>query len=410
MKQYIVWLKTEYKRAAIALPGLFIKGIIPLLVFGMILTFAVKKDAYEAYEKGSIGIVAPEDVTSELALKFVESMEAVEQNFSLVRIKKEEMFTLLENKEMIAAVEVPENIIEDTYYGNMVELSMYVPKVMDVNGLVFTEIMKAGVNTLATAQSEIYTTLAIMDKYENNHNGFSAMCLDINKKNLNIYLNREEYFRTRTLSVTENTGYTNYYAAAFFVLLCLLSGLFITGYGKRTDTETKLVNKRLGIPLSLQYLGRGLVISTMLCIPMICYILMLRLPLFSVQIKVTPQMVWLLLGSVALTASYQLIFFTLAENKKSVVLPIVVFTLIFGYVSGCILPNSILPDSIKRIGTLLPFHHLRLLWQDGFSANSRMDTKAIGNVMLGIILFSLLGDLLLWLKQRKYGGKKYGNG
>ena len=139
MKQYIVWLKTEYKRAAIALPGLFIKGIIPLLVFGMILTFAVKKDAYEAYEKGSIGIVAPEDVTSELALKFVESMEAVEQNFSLVRITKEEMFTLLENKEMIAAVEVPENIIEDTYYGNMVELSMYVPKVMDVNGLVFTK-------------------------------------------------------------------------------------------------------------------------------------------------------------------------------------------------------------------------------------------------------------------------------
>ena len=408
MKKYIVWLKTEYKRAALVLPGLFVKAIIPLVIFGMILSYAQKNDAFSAKEKGTIGVVAPEGAAAELALNFVESMGAVDRNFNLVRIKEEDIIPLLEKKEIVAAVCVPDNIMENVLYGEMVELSMYVPETTDVNSLVFTEIMRAGVNALTMAQGEIYATRAMIDKYGQDPGGLGAMYDEINKKNLNIYLNRGGYFRVRQLSVTENTGYTNYYTAAFFVLYCLLSGLFVTGYAKRTETEMKMLKKRLGISYTAQYLGRTLVLTTLLLIPISCYFLMIKLPVFHTGIKVllSGKAILTLLFCAWFTAFYILFFYTIVENKRTVMLPLVVSALIFGYLSGCILPISILPNIIKKIAGLLPFNAMRILVQDIAAGKQGTDSGTLVILLVGMLVFFLAGLWILCSRQKNFGGAK----
>ncbi|MGN0386665.1 MAG: ABC transporter permease [Lachnospiraceae bacterium] len=408
MKKYIVWLKTEYKRAALVLPGLFVKAIIPLVIIGMILSYAQKNDAFSAKEKGTVGVVAPEGAAAELALNFVESMGAVEQNFNLVRIKEEDIVPLLEEKEIVAAVCVPDQVMENILYGEMVELSMYVPETTDVNNLVFTEIMKTGVGALTMAQGEIYATRAIIDKYGQDPGGLGTMYNEINKKNLNIYLNRAGYFKVRQLSVTENTGYTNYYTAAFFVLYCLFSGLFVTGYAKRTETEMKMLKKRLGISYMAQYLGRTLVLTTLLLIPISCYFLMIKLPVFhtGIEVLLSGKAILTLLFCAWFTAFYILFFYTIVENKRTVMLPLVVSALVFGYLSGCILPLSTLPNIIKKIAGFLPFNAMRMLVQDIAAGKQGTDLGALVIMLVGMIAIFLAGLWILCSRQKNFGGAK----
>lgn len=116
--------------------------------------------------------------------------------------------------------------MEGILSGNNVQAKLYLADKTDLQGLVLETLLQAGVGSLQTAQGEIYTISRLAGIYGLDGEQIQSMYNDVDAANLKLYLNREQYFRTRRLSRTENEGAVNYYGSSLLALYFLLTGLF----------------------------------------------------------------------------------------------------------------------------------------------------------------------------------------
>lgn len=380
MKKYLFWLKTEYKRAAVLLPKILLKAVMLALSVGMI-AFCGQKIANRDSEHAlvQIGYTAADDRLTGLAVSFVENMESVKNFCRLLPMTEEEGLNKLQKGEISALLVLPENVIEEILYGSNAPAKLYVADNDSPFGMLFAELGKAGVGMLQTAQAEIYATGMLAEKFSCGYYRLTQMYEEIDAFNLEIVLNREQYFKSRSLSKTGSQSIAVYYGSAIFTMYLLLSGLFFGSYLARSRTEQQMLFKRLRILPVGQAVGRLFVTVDMLCFLLLLPACAFFLPVVRSLLKVSLSGggLLLLLSAVCFAAVWLQVLYLLAENHRTAMLSVGVSTLIMGYFSGCFVPSPLMPQIAVKISAFLPTTYVKAAFTLLFAGQGSVKTPLL---------------------------------
>lgn len=370
MKKYLIWVRTEYKRAAVVLPSVFIKAVIAVILIGMVAFCGVKRViGSKENPLVQIGYYAPNDPLTNLAVTYVEDMSSVKNWCTLIPMDSKAGLVALEQGEIAAFLMLPENVMDGILSGNNQPAQLYLSSKHAFLGQLFEELVTAGVGLLQTAQGEIYATHKLVMEFSLDGSKLEEMYQQIDDFNLHLAMNREQLFHTRTLSITENQSVMVYYVGALMALYLMFLTVLWGKHLKRSNTEMRICTQRLGISVWQQLAGRIGITWFMLTV---CFLPVLALWLLpdirhTLTIALSPSILLLIILSLTVTAVWLQLVSILGDNKQVIIWILVLTTIMGGYVSGFFIPSSLLPDAIKKVAAYLPTTYIRHSFSSLFS-------------------------------------------
>lgn len=396
MRRFIIWVILEYKRAVKILPFLLIEAIVLILFIGTIAfcTQKIEENKNQTEEKMIIAY-ATEDKNKlmDLALSYVESMESVKDIYEFVQVDLEQGKTMLAKGEAIAFIVLPENIVEGILDGKNPPAIIYLPKNISPIGHVFEVIVDSGIGMLQIAQAEVYAANDICVNY-NGYDSISDMLYDINIFNINLVFYRENLFKIKSVSATENLPIINYYCAAGMVLYLLFVGLSFCLYFQRTSKECEKQLEVRGISFSLQGIGKLLVIFSLLLISSIIPVLLALIFHQLDMIHITLTFSKIIGGMLCLVATAEVILFLymVMKSTKGAMLCLGFLSIVSCFFSGVFIPSALLPIKIRSIGEWLPTTWMKHIWLSWFQ-----ESEVIHVFLWKLVIFILLSFGILHL-------------
>ena len=406
MKRFWIWLKTEYKRAAFLLPSLCGRAALVLAAVFLLLFCARRWAEGENSGPIKIGYAAQEDPLTRMAVSYVENMESVKSFCSLVAVDEEEGMERLRRGELTALIVLPRNVVEGILNGQNEPAELYLSQAAQPLGLLFEELADTGIGLLQTAQAEIYATSRLTEEFGEGGETLESMYREIDAFNLNLVMNREQYFRQRGLSPTGSQSVAVYYGGALFTVYLLLSGLFFITRLKRSMEEQMLLALRRGISLPAQLAGRTLVTVFLFfaasCLPAVLWLW----PPVRENLRPAPDLPVcgvLFLAFLCAAALLQLVCL-LADSPSATILIWGVLALMMGYVSGCFLPSALLPEIVEKLSLFLPTTYIRSAFSMLFSPTAADAGKTAAGLAFFTALFCLTGSLAAETRKRRRAG------
>lgn len=416
MKAYLVWLKTEFKRVAKRLPSLFIGAIVLTVLVGAIAFCALmvsKLRGQEMQTQVKVALVAPKDALTDMAISFVTDMDSVKEWCNFERYSLEDGLLALQSKEVVAVIELPDQVINSILDGTNMPAKLYLLQEESLGSDLLEIMAQAGISLLQVAQSEIYVTTDFFFEYSF-EDSLSNLYGEINLYNLNLAINREELFKSVMLSETEGISLGVYYGATAVGMFTLLFGLLLADLVvESTDREKLLHVGRVSI--GAQVIGRWKVLTLTNFIGTFIAISAFRIltnggDLWQNLKWCIGNSLYLLLAVGCITAMYMLLG-TLFTDKMSYMFLLGLGSLVMGYMSGYFVPFGMLSMKIKSLACLLPTTYLHgigrgiLTSQDVNAILDRQGTlllKQSGEIVAYFcLLFWLVGSLFVCFLLRK---------
>lgn len=418
-----IWFRTEYKRAAAMLPLILKRAVILVMVCAImagITVFFVNEIKQKEPQKDisvNIGYVAGTDNMTQLAIKYVKGIASVKAMCNLQSYDLEEGMDRLRAKDIDALVVLPDNIIEGILTGSNAPATIYVSDdgmkmasefngLGNIGGLIFRELVSSGVSMLKTAQAQIYVASDmahknIADNYDIilQADKLQSAFDEINRYNLSMAITRESLFKTKQLSVTGNDSPVVYYGGALITVYLMFSGLFLGVYCKRSCIMQKMFNKRLGIPYILQIVSQMAVMVKLLAVVGALPLLLLVYRPFReyVNIEISVCDIFLVILVLIMMSAYFLLIYQAVEKKELALLVVGLSAFVQGYMSGCFVPEVLLPDKIALVGKYLPAWYMRTVFAGLFGGKSKNNTM----IITGIIVWTVVFCFVIWLLMNK---------
>lgn len=390
-----IWLKTEWKRAAVMLPVILKRAVALLLVFGMAVgaaafcAFVISKQPDASQIR--IGYTAADNALTDMVVNYVQEMESVKALCSIERVSEEDGLRLLQEGVLSAYVALPDDIVEGILSGENAPATVYMTDDGVVKSLLFRELADAAVGMLQTAQAEIYAVSYVLDEEAYADHAFvQKLYDDINRFNLGMAAGREDLFKPKNVSVTENDTYVIYYGSAALAIYLLLVGAFFGDFFCHSDTWRCMLERRLHTSRAWQVICGFLAgILPMLVVTALPFVTLV-LPFVREQVSVGLSWeVFLLIGmNAVLNVLYFMLLYQILGEKRSALLPIGILAVVQAYLSGCIVPSVLLPDLAYAIGKYLPAAFLKKAFTVVLSGEMHKASSAIvGLLVWSIVLF-----------------------
>lgn len=389
MGRFSKFLQTEYKRAAVRLPGILLKAAIPVCIAGMAVFCMQKWFRDVPTEKIKIGFSAEESTYMDYGLRFVEGMDSVKAYCSFEKTEEQAGKEAVKDGSLQALLVLPENTVEGILNGNNVQAKLYLADKTDLQGLVLETLLQAGVGSLQTAQGEIYAVSRLAGIYGLGEEQKQSLYNDVDAANLKLYLNREQYFRTRRLSRTENEGAVNYYGSSLFALYFLLTGLFFSAYLLRDSMQEKIIAGRAGIPVEMQLAARFLVLFTgTVCLGALILSGIFLLPGKAVTLQLSLQTAGVLISGLLAASAWTLLLSCFTEKKSVFPLPVILTAALLGYGAGCVVPMALMPEAMQKLAACNPVWYLKKAFLSLLSGNTEGTGKTAG-ILLGTAILCM---------------------
>ncbi len=411
MKRFCIWLLLEYKRAVKILPFVLAEAMVLMGIISAI-AFCAQKTA-DAEEKNSekavIALVAEKNQLLDMAVAYMEGMQSVESFCRFEQVTFEQGKRMLQSKEAIAMIVLPDTVIEGILDGTNQPAALYLPKEMSAAGKVFEALADSGIGMLQMAQAEIYTINDICVEYGRT-DSISDMEYDINFFNINLAFGREDIFKMRNVSVTENLSFVSYYCSAGMVLYLLLAGLSFCTYFERTNAECERQLRLAGIPAAWQTAGKLFVVSFLLIvsclIPFLLYAVLWKGGILNLYFSV-PNILGVLL-CILCTAVILLLLYRIAGSTKGALLLIGIISIVSCFLAGVFIPSVLLPAQIKTLAGFTPAVWMKQLWASWFQEGAFPKTAAWKTTGFSVAVFGLLclcSDIPRFVGRRRSGNE-----
>lgn len=375
------------------LPVILKRAVALLLVFGI----AAGAAAFCAFESSkqpdasqiSIGYTAADNALTDMVVSYVQEMESVKALCSIERVSEEDGLRLLQEGVLSAFVALPDDIVEGILSGENAPATVYMADDGAVKSLLFRELADAAVGMLQTAQAEIYAVSYVLDEEAYaDHALVQKLYDDINRFNLGIAAGREDLFKPKTVSLTENDTYVIYYGSAVLVIYLLLIGAFFGDFFCHSDTWRRMLEKRLHTSRAWQVICGFL--AGLLPMLVVTGLPFATLVLPFVRGQVSVGLSWevlLLIGmSAVLNVLYFMLLYQILGEKRSTLLAIGILAAVQAYLSGCIVPSVLLPDLAYAIGKYLP----AAFWKKAFTVVLSGEMHKAYSVILGLLVWSIV--------------------
>lgn len=390
-KLYRIWLGLEGKRMATRLPMMFIEAVILVCLVALLIFLGgrVLQKEQSIPNVTVAVVVSPEDSTAQLAMAFVEGMEAVKGWCHFVITDRMHGMAMLERGEAIALIELPEGMAESILDGRNIPATLYLPEKLPGAAYLLQELASVGVSLLSTVQNEIYAVDRLyvgMDADVQLEEVYEV----INGYHISIVQDRERLFYEKKLSVVEGMTPTAYYAGSLLALYVLLLSMSLGDYPAGSMWRDRIW-KSYGLSWGMQTMGRIWWIAcalTLGCMPFMVFI-----GFWGARGGVNQHWsIATILGVAAAflcTAALVHLLHLIFDVRRNLLLALGTGSLALGYFCGCYLPEVLLPESIKRVAVYLPLTYMRRAWTDVFT-NKEGDWKNTGILLMFAIFFYVL--------------------
>lgn len=352
MKQYFL---LQCKRIGRFLPGVLLASAILLGSLGCLLQLLVNQERQqEENQKFKIGIVgSAEDPLLQMGLSALSYYDSSRFSMELVELTETEAGQALSAGRISAYVVIPENFVEEAYYGNILPLKFV--STVGATGMIAifqAEITDTVSQILLDAQKGVYGMA-----YAAENNG---VALENQMEQMPIEYTQYVFLRDKTYTLTDlgigdGLGFAPYLLCGFlvvFLLLCCLS--FAPLMIRKDDALSCMLASRKMALWKQNLCDFGAFSLAMVCVAVILLgLLCLIAPAQVLALLTAGNLLRLLAVILSLTAlSYFL--YCLSTDLVGGILLQFFTTLTLGFVSGCLYPAWFFPAGVQAVAALLP--------------------------------------------------------
>jgi len=386
MAKYLLLLWFQIKAAFKALPKL-ICATLAFAILVVLVGFCGTKllSNGKSSEKMDIAVVLPPDGDSytSLAFSFLSEIETVKNICTFKEMSKDSAYEGLRNGSIYAVILVPDNFVNHIIDGTNTPANIIFPRSgISTKSMLFRILINSGVTDIGAAEAGIYAVDDVCNYYKIK-DGVTKSEEFLNEAYFSYALDRSIYFKTETISATGNLTIIEFYICSGIVLLLLLSGISCSDLLKRENSALSTSLKRRRIPVYLLFvfkiIGVTLVFFTMLIFAYIMTALaQIRFPMIS--------NVFVVLNFTSFASLFLLIFgvfsmvlfiFQLANSQSLGVLLLFTLSTLMLFISGGIIPSSLLPEIVQKIGVFLPTTYFIKLCEEIITNTTTLGTFII---------------------------------
>lgn len=356
MKSTLLLWKLEWKHTLKLWPGMLLEAVVIIGLLAAV-AFGAGKLLYQDSPmiQITIGVVEEEEnPVTDLMLQYIQSMESISETCTFQLMAEEEAFSLLQEQKIAAVLVLPGQLVEGILNGKNAPVQVYFPENAGMESALLKLLTDAGVDMLQVAQAEIYgiyDTAKEFDALEH----LSVLEADINQKNLAFALDRMALFTAKNVSATGGLTIVQYYIASGMVLFLLLLGMACYPLMQPYTSVMSGQLARYGIGIFRQCFGKWMCGFGSLTLGEIGILVLIPSewsPGFKMQ-----QIAVILLLTACVTA-FVFFIFQLANSGVTAILALFFLTIVMMYCSGGFLPAVFLPETIQKIGSILPTAYL----------------------------------------------------
>ena len=416
------YLKFTWKRCFMRLSKIFLGLIILIfLCFFSVYAFSFfsKKDT-PAASSCNVVFVMPKNAGLHytLALGMVSDMDSLS---SMVTIKKttseEEARRMLQNKEVSAAVIIPEGMIHTIISGsNELPARIIYPGEPGIETLIFRQIIDNLSSMVASSQIGIYSLYDIYELYGADENKQTSANSRLNELYINQVLNRSDIFCTLNASsadedsffTEDHTSLIMGYICSGLALLFLLAGINFSFILSDHDVSHAL--KRIGLSHYFQTVADFS--AAWFCQSFVFFICIIFIASFITATSESFSYVCALFAALvcsAFSCAMQLFICRFFRVKQFCIIASFLLSFAIMYFSGCLIPAAFLPDSIRMISSFLPGSILKNIILGNFNGQFMIfdSLVLVGEALLMIAIVLLhMSSFKLHIKNiSRYGGQ-----
>lgn len=334
----------------------------------------------------TLAVTAPEgDPVPEQLEQYMPSMSDVSRYCRFLAMEPEAARRALDAGEVTAILSLPEHFIQGVMNGSNPDIQLIVPEDRPLEALLTLWVAQSATDMLSAFQSAIYGVLEAFDHAPVDGISRDTVLLDINLRYISWTLNRQDLFRTRTLSATDALSIPVHYGLSLLAYLALsLAPLFTPVYDSRCLTGRRRL-RCAGRDWMAGWLA-SCAAAALLLFPMLTAALLL-LTRGSLPITV---------GTALLAALFCALFGSLCclltRGTGSCGGLSFACALSFLALGGGILPPALMPHPLRELMWLSPVTWLREL--TAMSAGSSMSSPSIIAMTAAAAIMALLSALL----------------
>jgi len=304
-----------------------------------------------------IGIVLDEEETSSMYVtKVISSMDSVRSICSFEYFSEEEALNKYKEGELQAVVVMPAGFYHDVQVGLNPPAIIYVPEDGGLVVSMFTELLRAGVSYLQTAEAGVYATIDTTREY-----GSVVADKDIGNtiaiKYVNVIFARDNMFGSTEVLPFSNLSVGAYYMMSALVILMMFTGII---FFRMYQSNNKAVDNMLKIR-GINSIVCG-VLKIVVMIPVI-YILGMCIFEFLLWISGRTNLKyvvnspsvwsWMVVISVTMSLYFHLIYALTGDGVKGLFV-LVILNILCSVISGLVIPSIYMADWTQKIGRFTP--------------------------------------------------------
>ena len=415
MKRKLEYLRLQTKSALLWIPQIIVVAAI-VAVIVVFAAYGITK--YKKENKNgnllNVAICYDEEDSSKMirqAVSLISKEESISSVCRFTEMDYDSAITQLKDGTISVVVVIPKGFIRSVMNGSNKSIEVIFPKVgVNNSSYIYQEMLDSGASVLSTAEAGIYSMDDILD---------SILKVDdsrrerLENKLSEIYfsygMDRNVYFKVTDVSKTEGLSTMQFYICTGFLFLLLFSGIICE---KLFVLDNNSLTKVLRIiDIKEGYISFSKIASTSVVYTAIGWLALIFISLAGIRYKgvynyveitsvigLLKSMIALLVLNVSLL-SFIYFIFTLINNTIYKIIGLFVIGIVCMYISGCIMPTSLLPKLVRTIGYYLPTYYYFRLAGQVITSHVSISLMAI-NLAISVLL-TVIASCCLKLRIRK---------
>ena len=316
----------------------------------------------------TIAVCAPEgDSTPQLIADFAGNMEDIDQYCAFLAMEESEALAAMKAGEVTAVLVLPEGMIEGIIYGTNPDVRLIVPEDRPLESLLTLWVGQSATNLLAAVQSGVYAVLDLYDSAGLTAPSRDQVMLEINMEYISWSLNRQQLFRSETVSATQVLPVGLHYGLSLLVYCGFTAAPLFTVLYERNNL---IFRRRLrAIGKSSFFCWRC---DTAAC-TLLLFLLMAAPACILLKGNILPAL-GLTLAAALFCAVFGILCCQLTADAAACGGLAFFLALLFTALGGGLIPPVLLPETLRDLSWLSPASWLRMLLSlaAGYEADLRM--------------------------------------
>lgn len=411
MKLHLRYFLYQQKRIFQYIPQMIAGAIVLAVLAGTIAFCAVSKlsETSETTKVPVALVIESDSKTMQLVLDIISSMESVKQHFNFLEMSEEDALRALDTGDVCAVMMLPKDVLSGIMDGTNYHVPVLLSDSDVLSSILLQELIVSGAKTLSAAQAGTYTMTELYREAGLSY-ALSDAYMELDIRNLQYALVRDDLFNTRTASPTGNVSTQNYYLSAGILFYLLMSGICCVRFYDRGSAAQlqKLSSARIGVITQGISSYCNVFLAQLISFLPIFLFLTWRLVIkhFTLNAYLTLLLLFLIL--LLSTSAYLYAVLALSKTPSAGVTLIFSITILLMLASGCFIPTGLLPGALLSLQPFLPttammhqlFHIFSYFNSTSYQYSALFDTTCI-TLLLYAFCFLLLGILLFRIRRRK---------